>query len=212
MRPSVSAGAPLASAPGDWNRQLQQLVYAESRDRLFLAELPASARDGRAVRFALTTFLLGAGGSSSFGVAGRPEYTRPLWFRDYERALALGRPLGPARPDGNSVWHRAFQHGDVIVNPTLVARWAAPAARGPAIRLAPQTGTIVLRRPDYLRGPRGYYGSACPPASAGAKRSPKSSTRSRTRSMVSAAGSMPASTSSQASGQDTVAPGTGRTE
>jgi hypothetical protein len=154
MRPSVSSSAPLAHAPGDWNRQLQELLDAEAQRRLFLAELPAAAGERRAIRFALTTFLLGANGSSSFGVAGRPEYTRPLWFPDFDDALALGRPLGPARPDGNSVWHRAFQHGNVIVNPTRVTRTAATAARGPAIRLARQTGAIVLRG-ELVRRRRG---------------------------------------------------------
>ena len=141
MRPNVSASAPLASAPGDWNRQLQELLDSEARQRLFLAELPASSRDQRHTLRAHDVpprcRRLHPRSASPAGRSTAAAVVRGLRPRARPRAAPR-----PARPDGTAsgtapssmATSRQPDKGAHVVT----------AARGPAIRLPPQTGVIVL--------------------------------------------------------------------
>lgn len=146
MRPDGDARSPLATTPGAWDRQLEELADAERAGKLFIAELPASGGDRRAVRYALASFLLAADGHGVFAVSGAPPHRRALWFSDYERARRLGQPLAAASTLAQGLRARRFERGLVLVNPTTgtiaVRPGEFPGLDVPS-ELPPATGLIV---------------------------------------------------------------------
>lgn len=154
MRPDGDANAPLVTSPGTWDRQLEELADSERAGRTFVAELPAADSDRRAVRYALASFLLRAGGHGVFAVSGDPPHRRALWYGDYDRARRLGRPSGAASELAGGVWVRPFERGLVLVNPTdgrlsaqpgELPRSARPRARR-TIELPPTSGLVLVAR------------------------------------------------------------------
>jgi Hypothetical glycosyl hydrolase family 15 len=151
MRPSVQRTAPLATAA--WPKQLAEAQDAEKAGKLFLAELPAMSSDTQAVRYGLATYLLAAGGMSSFDVSGSPSHTTEQWFTEFDTALQLGPPAGSAARLENGIYRREFAAGTVLVNPTtasqtvdLGGRFSGSGLSGVSnVTLAATTGLVLLK-------------------------------------------------------------------
>ena len=151
MRPSVDRSAPLATAA--WAKQIAEAEDAEEAQKLFLAEVPASATDVQAVRYGLASFLLVAGGSSSFGVSGSPSHTTEQWFPEFDTARALGAPVSAVATLANQVRRRDFAAGTVLVNPTTATQtvtldgtYSGSGLSGVGqVTMPPTTGLVLLR-------------------------------------------------------------------
>jgi hypothetical protein len=150
MRPSVERTALLATAA--WPKQLAEAQDAEQAGKLFLAELPATSSDTRAVRYGLATYLLAAGGMSSYDVSGSPSHTTEQWFAEFDTALQLGPPAGSATRLDSGVYRREFAAGAVLVNPTtasqtvdLGGRFSGSGLSGVSdVTLEATTGLVLL--------------------------------------------------------------------
>jgi hypothetical protein len=155
MRPSTDPGAPLATSDdGGWNKQLAEESDSESQGKLFLAELPASFTDIRAIRYGLATVLLAAAGHSSYDVSGSPNaYTTAFWSADFDSALRLGKPSGRYRELPGGAYRRDFANGSVLVNPTssthkldLRGRYTGSGLiNATTATMGPETGLVLIK-------------------------------------------------------------------
>ena len=151
MRPSIDRSAPLATAA--WPKQLAEAQDSEVAQKLFLAELPASGTDLRAVRYGLASLLLAAGGSSSFGVSGSPSHTTEQWFPEFDTARSLGAPTSAIIKLAGDVRRRDFAAGTVLVNPTTATQEVAldgtysgsGLSQVSQVTMPPTTGLVLLR-------------------------------------------------------------------
>lgn len=150
MRPSIDRSAPLATAA--WPKQIAEVQDSEVAQKLFLAEMPATSTDLRAVRYGLASLLLAAGGSSSFSVSGSPSHTTEQWFREFDTARGLGAPTSADTKLPGDLHQRDFAGGTVLVNPTTATQTVtldgtysgSGLTRVSTVTMAPTTGLVLL--------------------------------------------------------------------
>jgi hypothetical protein len=100
-----------------WEAQLSEVKSTERAGKRFLGVAHSSPDDRDAARYGWATLLLGAEGSSDFAL--HSDYTRELWFPEYD--LDLGAPRGDAVRERTGVHRRRFSKGLVLVNPTTTS-------------------------------------------------------------------------------------------
>jgi hypothetical protein len=100
-----------------WEAQLREIKSTERARKLFLGVAHSSPDDRDAARYGWATLLLGAEGSSNFAL--HSDYTRELWFSEYD--LDLGAPSGEEVRECTGVHRRRFSRGLVLVNPTAAS-------------------------------------------------------------------------------------------
>jgi hypothetical protein len=99
---------------GQWTRQLEEVKYAASQGKQFMAFTQGSSGETQAARFGYGTVLLGTSGTASY--AFTPNYASETWMPEYD--YDLGAPTGSETRDSNGVHRRSFERGLVLVNPT----------------------------------------------------------------------------------------------
>ena len=74
--------------------------------------------DEERMRFTLASYLLVATGQNAFFRYSRFDYEyNKLWlYPDYDKARAMGAPLGERRAVSLGLWRRDFEHGYVEVD------------------------------------------------------------------------------------------------
>ena len=99
---------------GQWARQLEEVKYAASQGKQFMAFTQGSSGETQAARFGYGTVLLGTDGTASY--AFTPSYASETWIPEFD--YDLGAPVGSESRDSNGVHRRSFEKGLVLVNPT----------------------------------------------------------------------------------------------
>ncbi len=102
-------------APADWEYSLETATLTQQEGDEFIAVSHGEANETDRQRFAFASFLLITDGTSSFRYADG-NYREVLLYNNY--LLDLGQPLG-SRYQVGEMWHREFERGYVVVNPTL---------------------------------------------------------------------------------------------
>ena len=97
-----------------WNLQLQEIKYAASQGKDFLAFTHGATGETKAARYGYGTVLLGSEGNASY--AFTPQYATETWLPEYD--YQLGATQGTESRDSNGVHRRVFANGLVLVNPT----------------------------------------------------------------------------------------------
>lgn len=103
---------------GQWTTQLNEVKYAASQGKAFLAFTQGSVGETQASRYGYATLMLASNGNASY--AFTPNYTSESWLPEFD--YDLGAPLGDETRDSSGVHRRGFQQGLVLVNPTDSAR------------------------------------------------------------------------------------------
>lgn len=101
-----------------WSRLVNQISFAESKNKIALVQPHFPAGHTRAFNYTYASYLMGAGKNSAFTEAnGTDTYNGATpWHEEYD--WYLGEPLGARyRPTSNAnVWKRDFTNGTTVVN------------------------------------------------------------------------------------------------
>jgi hypothetical protein len=133
-----------------WRTAIENLEWAQARNKLFLGVTHSTTNDAAAARFGWASLLLGARGRAYFAL--QDDYSLPPgWFPEYD--YAIGQPLGGARQRADGVYRRRFINGLVVVNPTPTAHeiefggqyWGSGLGPSRRATIAPTSGLVLVR-------------------------------------------------------------------
>jgi hypothetical protein len=135
---------------GRWPAKFGHNLWSENHAKLSLDHAVTRTRGG--ARYALATMLLVSNGHSALYAS--TNYTREVWWPEYDLTKRLGSALGGYRVLRNGDYRRDFTNGVVLVNPhanaTKAVRLGATyigsgLGRVRTVKLKPTSGVVLLR-------------------------------------------------------------------
>jgi hypothetical protein len=137
---------------GRWQAKFGHNLWSETHAKLSLDHAVTRTRSG--ARYALATMLLAENGHSALYAS--TNYTKEVWWPEYDSARRLGTALGRYRVLRNGDYRRNFTNGVVLVNPhahaTSAVRLGAwykgsQLGRVRSVKLRPTSGVVLRRSP-----------------------------------------------------------------
>jgi hypothetical protein len=141
-----------------WGRQVDEIVYTESKGKICLVQPHFTVGNTRAFRYVLASYLMGHGNRAAISeIQVRDGYDKPSpWHVEYD--WNLGAPSGVHRSVGTNLFRRDFARGCVVVNANLTSTGPVTIQLGgtylneggasvTSVSL-PGTSGAILRRPS----------------------------------------------------------------
>lgn len=135
---------------GLWPAKFGHNLWSEKHGKLSLDHAVTRTRSG--ARYALATMLLAENGNSALYAS--TNYTKEVWWPEYDLTKRLGKALGPYRVLRNGDYRRDFSRGVVLVNPHANATRAvhlgstyigSGLGRVRTVKLPATSGVVLLR-------------------------------------------------------------------
>ena len=135
---------------GLWPAKFGHNLWSEKHGKLSLDHAVTRTRGG--ARYGLATMLLAENGRSVFYAS--TQYTKEVWWPEYDLTKRLGQALGPYRVLRNGDYRRDFTRGVVLVNPHANATKAvhlgatyigSGLGRVRTVKLRATSGVVLLR-------------------------------------------------------------------
>jgi hypothetical protein len=110
-------GSGLAAGVWAWPKQLANLQWSEAHGKMAIVHSHNATEAGNS--YGLASLMLIANGNSTYSTSNNCYSSCEVWYPEYTTANQLGAPVGSYFQLPNGVYERYYQHGVVVVNPTM---------------------------------------------------------------------------------------------